>query len=398
MKDLQDRQYKNVGVLKFRVKKGTREPSFNVGLLNGNMATRLETALVLVNNEKNPMGITRNASQIVAGKTPKANYLNGKDREGMFGNDFPLAWGKDKVKVDAFLTGQVKINPSTHKTTVIIEAFDRKSDELREVVNFTVPTDRSILADTGESFSLVMRDIATKRGEELEEEAVRDSEERDKGSKKVTAGQDAVENLVDVEVYYDDRKAEISDDRNDKGEKRVAEPRRGTEGAFRTAEPEQRARRRRAASQRRQHAAQGRAREADRPVREVDPGAAQVLHAAGLLPGGWRDGREVQGRVAEHAGRPRSAEAWPHRGGRLPQRRRSGRERRQAQDQPPRTVGQGPHGERPERAEATKLYKAGAEASKKPLIVAGDTEKTKVDELEFKHPVHAGSMTIRYYP
>ncbi|MBY0524253.1 MAG: hypothetical protein K2R98_12685 [Gemmataceae bacterium] len=222
MKDIQDRGYKNVGILKFRVVRGDKPSSFNVGLLNGNMATRLEYALVLVNDDKNPIGITRDASHVIAAKDKQATYLKAADRPAMFKHTFPLAWGNDKVSVDCFLAGQVKISPDMKKTTVVIEAFDRKTNALREVVNFTVPTDRSILADSGESFSLVKRgpDSLKRRAEELDDDATKNANDRNKGKKIVE--KDAVDNLIDLDVHYNDQKVEVT--RDDKGQASIAEP------------------------------------------------------------------------------------------------------------------------------------------------------------------------------
>lgn len=396
MKDLQDRQYKNVGVLKFRVKKGPHEPSFNVGLLNANMASRLETALVLVNNDKNPLGITRDASQFAAAQDPKLSYLNPKDWGKFFDQAFPLAWGKDKVKVDAFLTGQVKINPTTHKTTVIIESFDRKAEELREVVNFTVPTDRSILADTGESFSLVMRDLAKKRGEELEEEAVRDSEDRDKG-KKVADNRDAIENLLDVEIYYDDKRSEVTEDKTVKGEKRVAEPREGQKVHFvlRNRTNERIGVVLRINGVNTLHK-EGTDKQIDQYTKWIlDPKKTYTLRGFYL-----EDGKTVETfkvlspstlgdldpqklgliEVDVFRSAPDLDEGAARR--KLSLRGLNGKERT-AKDL----------------AELkARIHKATSAADHKPLILPGEAEKTHVDEAELKSPVHTGSMTIRYYP
>src|SRR4051812_35371641 len=66
LQTLKDREYKTVGVLKFQVKKGEGPASFDLGLLNANLATRLENALILVNDVNSPIGITRDASRVAA--------------------------------------------------------------------------------------------------------------------------------------------------------------------------------------------------------------------------------------------------------------------------------------------------------------------------------------------
>src|SRR5262245_57513395 len=68
MKDLQARGYQNVGVLKFLVKRGNTPPTFTAGKLNYLMATRLENALIMVDKDSAPIGITRGASAVAAAK------------------------------------------------------------------------------------------------------------------------------------------------------------------------------------------------------------------------------------------------------------------------------------------------------------------------------------------
>lgn len=114
------------------------------------------------------------------------------------------------------------------KTTVVIQAFDRASDDLREVCAFTVATDRSILSDSGESFALAMRDLL-RRGEEVETVAAESAAERNKGAK---PGRESLENLIDLEVYYDGRRAPVTPDRNEAGELRVASPQVGQKVHF----------------------------------------------------------------------------------------------------------------------------------------------------------------------
>jgi hypothetical protein len=225
MRALKENQYKSVGVLKFRVKKGDREPSFEAGLLNANMATRLEYALILANDETKPIGIARDASTLAAalGKgDKKASYLQADFRKRLFDQDYPLAWGKDKVKVDAFLTGMVAFDRDFRKTTVVIEAFEPKSAELKELGRFTVDTDRSILSDSGESFALV------KRGDDADALAIEDVALRNEG--KASAGE-PVENFLDLEIYYGGQKQEIVT-RKESSERRVAEPPEGKAVSF----------------------------------------------------------------------------------------------------------------------------------------------------------------------
>src|SRR3954464_9649590 len=71
---LGDHGYRNVGVLKFRIKKGDEPTRDHVGPLNLNLAGRLEIALVLANDFKAPLGIIRGADAVAA-TLPGANHL-----------------------------------------------------------------------------------------------------------------------------------------------------------------------------------------------------------------------------------------------------------------------------------------------------------------------------------
>src|SRR3954466_6827164 len=72
--DLKAHGVRNVGVLKFRVKKGEQPVSDRVGTLNLDLAARLEIALVLATDIKAPVGIIHDASAVAA-RTPGANHL-----------------------------------------------------------------------------------------------------------------------------------------------------------------------------------------------------------------------------------------------------------------------------------------------------------------------------------
>src|SRR5262245_30645271 len=55
MKHLKSKDYQNIGVLKFRVKKGNGPPSFNAGPINVAMTNRLENALLIKNDKDKPI-------------------------------------------------------------------------------------------------------------------------------------------------------------------------------------------------------------------------------------------------------------------------------------------------------------------------------------------------------
>jgi hypothetical protein len=401
MKELRDSKYQNVGVLKFRVKKGSNEPSYTVGLLNSNMATRLETALILVNSDKNPIGIAHNASQVIAAHNAKTTYLTAKERASLFELTYPLAWGKERVKVDAFLTGQVKINPTTRKTTVIVEAFDAKATDLREIVNFTVSTDRSILSDTGESFSLAMRSIL-KRGpspeENLDEPAVRDNEERTQGrtSAKDEEIKEQLENLIELEIFYDDQKMDINEAKNARGEKRVAAPRDGARVQFSLRNKSNE----RLAVVLRVNGINTLSKEGSE--KQIDQYTKWVLepNKKYTIRGFYLDDNTVE--LFTAVSPAKLSDLDPQKLGLIEldvfraagddideslTKRKLSLRGLSAQNGKADTLGE----------LKDKIMKAARATAKRNVIVGGEKEKTQVDSTEFKNPIHTGSMAIRYY-
>src|SRR5262245_59864223 len=66
VKYLKKNGYQNVGVLKFRVQKGTEPESFHVGPLNVAMTTRMENILLLMNDKTDPLSIIHDAGRVAA--------------------------------------------------------------------------------------------------------------------------------------------------------------------------------------------------------------------------------------------------------------------------------------------------------------------------------------------
>lgn len=169
LQELKKKGYHNVGVLKFTVKKGKSELSFNAGTLNHNMATRVENALILANDPQNPMGIIRDATSVAAAQAPKATYLTADGRDQLFKLSYPLAWGNQKVTADAFISGVVDLSSDMKETSLKLVVCDKKSAKLQDLMSFSgIKTDRNILADSGQSFALAKRAL---RGRDLGDSA-----------------------------------------------------------------------------------------------------------------------------------------------------------------------------------------------------------------------------------
>jgi hypothetical protein len=155
IKHFKDKGYQNVGVLKFLVsREGGKGFSDNGGLLNMMLAKRLEVALVLANDLRQPVGIIRNASAIAA-RTPKASYLNPAGRKKLFNPNYPLAWGKKLVKADAFVTGVAEISKDLRTMKVALALVDRDKNNLEPLTKgLEVRSDAGKLTEMNESFVL----------------------------------------------------------------------------------------------------------------------------------------------------------------------------------------------------------------------------------------------------
>jgi hypothetical protein len=222
MKYLKKQGYHNVGMLKFRVKKGKKEV-FNLGPINSNMATRLENSLIAINDEAKPIGFLRDPGKVIAGKKQRISYLTQDGRDKLFKLKYPLVWDKKLVEPDAFLTGEVSFTAKKHQTQVTVEVIDRTNRKLEKVLTFKVKTDRTILADMRENFALSKKRIRAMGPAEKEDEAAADSETRDNKPEKTQP----TEGLVELTVKYDDEDQEISTDEVNPGEYKVAEPKEG---------------------------------------------------------------------------------------------------------------------------------------------------------------------------
>lgn len=205
MKHLRDRGYRNVGVLKFQLQVGKEKPRFDAGRLTSLMATRLENALILANNLKVPLGVTRDAGMVAAKNNPAATWATGPGREKLFGRQYPLAWGDEKVAVDAFLTGQLRLSDDLKQTTVVIQEFTPKDPTPRPVAEFSVPTTRLLLADMNQSFCVTKRALGkTVPFKQGDDDAVADAAaERSKVKPASEARDPILDDLLDFQIVYD---------------------------------------------------------------------------------------------------------------------------------------------------------------------------------------------------
>jgi hypothetical protein len=198
LSDLQNHRYKNVGVLKFQVKKGDSPATFFAGALNFSLARRLENALILANDPAHPVGVARDCATVAATRNRTSHYTLPGGRKALLAQTYPLAWGNQEVKVDALLTGLAEVSPDLREIMIHILIFDQENvAAMREVAKFTVPTDRNALADMDESFTLARRG-AGKSGPSPERDAVDDAADRHRAPNDRPPGGE-----LDFRVFFD---------------------------------------------------------------------------------------------------------------------------------------------------------------------------------------------------
>jgi hypothetical protein len=158
VKHCQQKGYKTVGVLKFQGLKEGASPSDNLGTINTLIARRLEVALILANDPRNPVGVVEDATATAA-RIRGANHGTPEGRPPLFRPEYKLAWGDPKVRVtpDAFVTGLAGVSKDLKTLTVSFFIFDRTKNDLKQVpgvADAVVPNRAAALVEMGESFTL----------------------------------------------------------------------------------------------------------------------------------------------------------------------------------------------------------------------------------------------------
>lgn len=154
----QKEKYAAVGVLKFHAAKDGAKPSDNLGTVNTLLARRLEVALVLANDPRNPVGVIEDATTTAAANG-RANHLTPDGRAALLAADYKPAWGDPKARVNpsAFFTGLVGVSQDLKTLTVSFFYFDRTTNGLKPVPGVpdaVVDNRAAALVELGESFTL----------------------------------------------------------------------------------------------------------------------------------------------------------------------------------------------------------------------------------------------------
>ncbi len=220
---LREKGYANVGVLKFRIKKGNEPATDRAGTLNLRLTEKLELALILANKVSEPIGIVRNANQTAA-TIAGASHLTAEGRKKLFEKSYPLAWGDQKVVPDAFITGVALISTDLKTMTVGLMTFNRTDEELVQLAKFDIKPDLEDLLESGESFTVRgvfdqanLKLTDDERKDKATQEAVSTSlkvkEETAEAAKPTTAKEHPLapgaNSPIDFEILYDGKPQKI---------------------------------------------------------------------------------------------------------------------------------------------------------------------------------------------
>jgi len=220
--------WQNIGVLKFRVQKGSGRLTDSVGTLNTLIAHKLEAALRIADKDADePLGIALHAST-TANQIHKTNHLAPEGMKRLFAKTYPLANRDGRELIDAFLTGVVLVSSDLVDMKVFASAFGRDDTKPWNVVPpFTVPIDARILPEIGESFQLRSALGAPGAGADNPIEAARRVREN-------VTEEFPLAGKPDVAVFHIFYDGELIEPRYDEGtgEAYVPEPREGQKVTF----------------------------------------------------------------------------------------------------------------------------------------------------------------------
>jgi hypothetical protein len=222
-----------VGVLKFRSSRDDGPEDFHFGPINNVMADRLENTLILGYNTDPECTLNVIHDATTAAAHNGLSYQPAETAGRLFDVKYPLVVTGQQVTPDIFLTGLVHFDTKEHQITVVIQSLTKTDPQLREVLRFTVPTERSTVAESGRSFviqrALAERDAGPQKDEAKDEAgaaAEKSAEEaRLPAPKEATPGIKPVSTpdaWVDLDVLYNDEPVVLERDVKEPGNRAFA--------------------------------------------------------------------------------------------------------------------------------------------------------------------------------
>ncbi len=153
---IESRHYAHVGVLKFLARNGSGEPSTDVGSLNSDLATRLESALVLLHQKEMDYVVLANASRTAAG-LPGASILTPEGLKVLFGGRYQPAWRSEDaagaVPADALIAGVVALDPKAGTADVSLLCYSATTPDPEKVYAFKARLAAGDRVPAGQSFT-----------------------------------------------------------------------------------------------------------------------------------------------------------------------------------------------------------------------------------------------------
>jgi hypothetical protein len=231
-KVLNTNNYQTVGVLKFRVTRGKQPATLNAGVINGNLAARLENALRLASEADTPEIVEDASRQILLQLGRRGAGLDyfsrEKDRQALL--DLQLKRGRTTVRFDVLLTGEVILSKDFRTAQVRILMFDRKVPALQEVRKFKVAVDRDLLADSGVNF--VVRRSVTRDANQADNEAADNAEKNQANNSNVLKKDDENPFPIELTVLYNGVPTELQSTSDGEIQFRTLDPKKGDKVLF----------------------------------------------------------------------------------------------------------------------------------------------------------------------
>ena len=152
----QSNELKSVGVLKFGLFDSEGNATTKTATINSLLADRMEVALVLANDARDPVTLIDDASAVAA-EIQNATHMSKEGRKLLLDAQYDAMWGDEKLKADALVTAIGEISADLQTISISLLVFDKNSEKLKPLKigggDKVIAINANLLAETGESFS-----------------------------------------------------------------------------------------------------------------------------------------------------------------------------------------------------------------------------------------------------
>lgn len=186
---LVNKNYRTVGVIKFKVQAGDKTGGYNMGLLNTNAAAMLEDCLAM-GDVKDRLRILANPSRTAHDKFPRTRLSRAADLRNLVTLEYPLRTG-GKARPDVLLTGDIRLGVNkrgkldSSKVSIALKYLDARNPMAFQTIPgitgdplvLEMPSDRFVLGQSGSGYQLSRKGLAALKGNlksSLDEQMVSD--------------------------------------------------------------------------------------------------------------------------------------------------------------------------------------------------------------------------------